>query len=133
MGDEKVRVVREVVYEGDRFAVEQQVAQSLHGTRSWGKGVSISARTVSSVPDPTAAARAAECRARALVERALSCEDRFDKRTNFALADKAWLKAAALWDRAAGDAQSEAEEEPEAPQIDEEHAAFLAGIEEDDE
>ncbi len=129
MGDEKVRVVREVVYEGDRLAVEKQVAQSLHGTRSWGK-VSISAKTVSSVPDPTAAARAAECRARALVERALSREDREEKRATFALADKAWLKAAALWDRVAGDVP---EEEPEAPQIDEEHAAFLAGIEEDDE
>ena len=47
-------------------------------------------------PNLEAAAMAAECRARALVERALSCSDSYEKRANFALADKAWLKAAAL-------------------------------------
>lgn len=98
--NERKRVVREVVYEGASKWVDDVVARSVHGTKSFGNG-SVTARTVSSVPNPEAAARAAECRARALVERALSKDDRYEKREVFAHADEAWLVAAAAWDKLA--------------------------------
>jgi hypothetical protein len=42
----KARVVRMVVYEGDAVKVLANVDRSVHGTKDWGGGVSITAETL---------------------------------------------------------------------------------------
>ena len=49
--EDKVRVVRIVQYEGPRSNVERVVAQSIHGTHTFGQDVYISAATLGTYPE----------------------------------------------------------------------------------
>ena len=50
MGD-TIRVLRVIEYTGPRDKVEDQVARSLHGEKSWGTGVTIRATTLGTFPE----------------------------------------------------------------------------------
>lgn len=46
-----IRVLRVIEYTGPRDKVEDQVARSLHGEKSWGNGVTIKAATLGTFPE----------------------------------------------------------------------------------